>query len=171
MRWRWLLLGLMMWIGASRTSLADDAKRMAASADGRYMAVAYDNPPQLAILDADRRVLKALSTPSRVVAVFDAARRRSFVVAFDGALELWEVSYDPKAEPIAEGVVHDFRLKEGAFVEGFLNPRRTRLDQPVDNVSFVAEGSIVVGRQREDQHCVVIQLDVRRAIARLAPPC
>lgn len=146
-------------------------QRSAVSADGRYAAVAKDDPPALVILDADRRTLKTLPAPSRVITVLDAARRRSFIIAFDNALELWEVSYDPKAEPIAEGVVHDFRLKEGTFVEGFLNPRRTKLDQPLESAFFVAERSVVIGRQRAAGNCVVLQLDVRRAIATHAPPC
>lgn len=143
----------------------------AVSAEGRYTALASENPPALTILDANGRTLKTLAAPSRITTVLDASRRKSFVVAFEGALELWEVSYDPKAEPIAEGVVHDFRLKEGSFREGFLNPRRTQLDQPIDGVSFKDEGSLVVGRERAAGNCVVIQLDVRRAIRRHAPPC
>ena len=37
---------------------------------------------------------------SRVSAVYDAAPRRSFVVALKDVRELWEVSYDPKAADI-----------------------------------------------------------------------
>jgi hypothetical protein len=40
---------------------------------------------------------------SRVSAVYDAAPRRSFVAALKDVPEVWEISYDPDAEPIAEG--------------------------------------------------------------------
>lgn len=144
--------------------------RSATSADGAYVAVADDEPPGLQILGADRRPIKMLPAPGRIASVVHAASRKSFLVGFNGAAELWEVSYDPNAEPIAEGVVHDFRLKEGTLIEGFLNPRRTRLDQPLEDLFFIQQGSLVAGVQRDGAHVVVIQLDVRRPIASLELP-
>ncbi|HEX5613363.1 MAG TPA: cytochrome D1 domain-containing protein, partial [Burkholderiales bacterium] len=142
-----------------------EAPRFAVSHDGKHVAVSSESPRGLAILDADLRPRKVLASSSRVSGVLDAARRRSFVVALQDLPELWEVSYDPKAEPIAEGVVHDFRLKEGTFVEGFLNPRRTKLEQPLDDVIFLADGSLVVGMQRHGGAGLAVQLDIRRPIA------
>ena len=70
------------------------------------------------ILDAELRLVKVLPVAdregkrtSRASAVYDAAPRRSFVVALKDLPELWEVSYDPKAPEIPVGLVHDFRYR------------------------------------------------------------
>jgi hypothetical protein len=141
-----------------------------APADHRYAAIASDQPPGLQVLDAERRPIRFLPTPGRITSVLDAASRKSFLVAFEEVAELWEVSYDVNAEPVAEGTVHDFRLKEGTFVDGFLHPRSTRLDQPLQDLFFIAQGSLVVGLQRGGGKAIVIQLDVRRPIASLELP-
>jgi hypothetical protein len=62
---------------------------------------------------------------SRVSAVYDAAPRKSFVAALKDVPEVWEISYDPNAEPIAEGLVHDYQYKEGHFKPAMFSPRRT----------------------------------------------
>ena len=92
----------------------------------------------MAIFDADLRLVKTFAatprdaaTTSRVAAVADAAPRRSFVVVMQDIPEIWEISYDPQAEPIYQGLVHDYRLREGIAEPGFLNPRRTRLAAPL----------------------------------------
>jgi hypothetical protein len=61
--------------------------------------------------------------------------------------------------------VHDFRLKEGAFAPGFLNPRRTRLDDVLDDFFFTPGYREVVGASRDGKRAQVVHLDVRRAIA------
>jgi hypothetical protein len=102
--------------------------------------------------------------------VYDAAPRRSFVAALKDVPELWEISYDPKAEPIAGGLVHDYRSKEGEFVPGFLNARRTRLDQVLDDFFFTPDFRLVVGASRDGRRGQVVHLDVRRAIAEVDLP-
>jgi hypothetical protein len=97
-------------------------------------------------------------------------QRRSFVVALKDLPELWEVSYDPRAEDVPTGLVHDYRLKEGAFVTGFLNPRRTRLDEVLDDFFFTPDYAQVVGASRDGKRGQVVHLDVRRAIATLELP-
>jgi hypothetical protein len=151
----------------AETHAGSGANSFAVSGDGQYLAAASADPAGLAVLDADLRVRKRLAVSSPISGVFHAAQRRSFLVAFRDVPELWEVSYDPQAEPIAEGVVHDFRLKEGTFVEGFLNPRRTKLEQPLDDLLILAEGSLAIGAERAGNRTVVVQLDVRRPIARI----
>jgi hypothetical protein len=64
---------------------------------------------------------------SRVSAVYDASPRKSFVAALKDVPEVWEISYDPNAETVAEGMVHDFQYKEGSFKPGFFYPRRSFL--------------------------------------------
>jgi len=147
-----------------------NTRNAAVSADGRYVAAANYLPHSLVVLDADLELVKVLQTPSRVSAVYDAAPRRSFVAALKDVPELWEISYDPKAEPVAAGLVHDYRLKEAEFVPGFLNARRTKLDQVLDDFFFTPDFSRVVGASRGAQRGQVVHLDVRRAIATVDLP-
>ncbi len=143
-----------------------NTRNAAVSSDGRFVAVANYLPHSLVLLDADLQLVKVLSAPARLSAVYDAAPRRSFVVALKDVPELWEVSYDPAAEPVARGLVHDYRLKEGEFLPGFLNPRRTPLEAPLDDFFFTQDYSRVLGTGRGGA-AQVVHLDVRRAIARI----
>jgi hypothetical protein len=132
--------------------------------------VANTLPGNLVLLDADLELVKILPAGSRVAAVYDATPRRSFVAALRDTPELWEISYDPRAEPIAAGLVHDYRLKEGEFVPGFLNPRRTRLESVLEDFFFTPDFSRVVGTSRGAKRGQVVHLDVRRAIAAVDLP-
>jgi cytochrome c553 len=147
-----------------------NTRNAAVSADGRYVMAANFLPHSLVVLDADLELVKILETPSRVSAVYDAAPRRSFVAALKDVPERWEISYDPQAEPIAGGLVHDYRFKEGEFVPGFLNARRTRLDQVLDDFFFTPDFRLVVGASRDGKRGQVVHLDVRRAIAEVDLP-
>jgi hypothetical protein len=102
--------------------------------------------------------------------VYDAAPRMSFVAALKDVKELWEIAYDPKAAEIAEGFVHDFRYREGSFVAGFLNPRRTQLDDYLDDFFFTPDYNEVMGASRDAAQGQVVHLDVRRRIASLELP-
>ena len=151
-----------------------NTRNAAVSGDGRYVAVANYLPHSLVILDADLRLVKVLPVSdregkkaSRVSAVYDAAPRKSFVVALKDLPELWEVSYDPQVADIPVGLIHDFRYREGAFLPGFLNPRRTLLEDTLDDFFFTRDYSALVGASRERGQGQVVHLDVRRKIASL----
>jgi len=147
-----------------------NTRNAAVSSDGRHVMVANYLPHSVVILDQDLNFVKEMKTGSRVSAVYDAAPRRSFVVALKDLPELWEISYDPKAEPIATGLVHDFRLKEGAFVPGFLNARRTPLEDVLDDFFFMPDYRQLVGASRDGKRGQVVHLDVRRAVASIELP-
>jgi len=147
-----------------------NTRNAAVSADGRYVMAANYLPHSLVVLNGDLELVKILETPSRVSAVYDAAPRRSFVAALKDVPELWEISYDPQAEPIAGGLVHDYRFKEGEFVPGFLNARRTRLADVLDDFFFTPDYRQVVGASRSGKRGQVVHLDVRRAIAEVDLP-
>lgn len=147
-----------------------NTRNAAVSADGRYVMVANYLPQSLVLLDAELDLVKVLPAPSRVSAVYDAAPRRSFIVALKDVPELWEISYDPRAEAIATGLVHDYRMREGSFVPGFLNPRRTRLEEVLDDFFFTPDFRHVVGASRDGQRGQVVNLDVRRTIAAVQLP-
>jgi len=147
-----------------------NTRNAAVSSDGKYVIAANYLPHSVVVFDSDLNFLKELKTGSRVSAVYDAAPRRSFVVALKDLPELWEISYDPGAEALPAGLIHDFRMQEGAFVPGFLNPRRTRLEEVLDDFFFTPDYNQVVGAQRDGRRGQVVHLDVRRAIATLELP-
>jgi DNA-binding beta-propeller fold protein YncE len=154
-----------------------NTRNAAVSGDGKYVAVGNYLPANLVILDArDLSVVKVIDVAdqdgkrSRVSAVYDAAPRRSFVVALKDIPEIWEVSYDPAAEPVYEGMVHDYRLKEGIAAPGQFTPRRTKLDEILDDFFFDQSYAYVVGAAREGGKGQVVNLDVRRKIADVALP-
>ena len=152
-------------------------RALTVSGDGKYLAVANDQPMTLVLLDGDLNPLrvhavkdKAGKTSSRVAVIRAAVPRKSFVVALQDVPEVWEVSYDPATEDIAVGMVHDFQYKEGAFASGFLNPRRSVLPEPLDDFSFSLDYSELMGTGRETGKGQLVNLDVRRKIADLNPP-
>ncbi|NWG30491.1 MAG: c-type cytochrome [Rhodocyclaceae bacterium] len=154
-----------------------NTRNVAVSGDGKYVAVANYLPHTLVLLDADLNVLrvhevkdKAGKESSRVSAVYDATPRRSFVAALKDIPEVWEISYDPAAEDIPAGHIHDFQYKEGAFIPGFLNPRRTFLTEPLDDFFFTQDYSELMGASRTAGKGQVVSLDARRKIADLDLP-
>lgn len=151
----------------------------ATSGDGRYVLVAQPEPPCLVVLDAARgepvHTLRPLSrdgrVATRIAALRTAPKRRSFVVAPADLAELWEISYDPHAEDIYDGLVHDYRFGEGVPRRGFLGIRRTTLPEPLAHFVFDAHeaeawalGAAPPAGSGEGH---VINLDVRRRIAGL----
>lgn len=141
----------------------------ATSGDGAWRLQAADPPAGLTLFDATGAVVRRYATTtldgrasSRVSAIRDNPRRRSFVLALPEIAELWEISYDPKAEPIYDGLVHDWRLGEGIATPGRFGVRRTRLErgEAVERFDFDASGARVIDLDRG----TVIHLDVRRVI-------
>lgn len=147
-----------------------NTRNAAVSSDGRYVMVANYLPHSLVVLDAELELVKVLPVPSRVSAVYDAPPRRSFIAALKDVPEVWEISYDPNSASIATGTVHDYRMQEGSFVPGFLNPRRTRLEEVLDDFFFTPDFHQLVGASRDAKRGHVVHLDVRRAIARVQLP-
>jgi hypothetical protein len=88
-----------------------NTRNAAVSGDGKWVMVGNYLPHSLVVLDARDlslvKIIPALNAAgdksSRVSAVYDAAPRKSFVAALKDVPEVWEISYDPAAEPVAEG--------------------------------------------------------------------
>jgi WD40 repeat protein len=161
----------------AETRAGIDTRNLAISADGSFVAVANALPHTLVLLDADLNLLKVhMATDkdgrqtSPVSAVHTAGPRRSFIAALTDLKEVWELSYDPQAAEIPLGVVHDFQYREGAFVPGFLNPKRSFPDDPLDDFSFTPDYNEIIGASPDSGSGQVVHLDVRRRIARLDLP-
>ncbi len=100
---------------------------------------------------------------SRVARVLDAPPRRSFIALLVDIPETWELSYDPNAEPVYDGLVHDFRLGEGIAARGPLAVRRIVLDEPLTDATFTPDFSQYTAPAR-DGSVHVVNLHVRRRI-------
>jgi DNA-binding beta-propeller fold protein YncE len=154
-------------------------RNVAVSADGKYVMAANYLPRTLALFDANLKLVKSYpattldgKSASRVSAVYDAAPRHSFVVALKDLPELWEISYDPQAAPIHDGLVHDYKMGEAIARPGFLGVRRTPLDEPLDDFFFDQSYRNVLGATRPKTEngaatAQVVNLDARRKIADL----
>jgi hypothetical protein len=108
------------------------------STDGQWLAQAFQSPPSVWVLDAQRRVVQRWAIASLrhepatgVLGLWAVPERRSWVLAPAGLAELWEISHDPAAEPVLDGWVHDYRMAEYIAKPGFLGVRRTPLEQPM----------------------------------------
>ena len=153
-----------------------NTRNAAVSGDGRYVMVANTLPGNLVLFDDNLNLVKVLEATSldgkqrsRVSAVYDASPRRSFVAAMKDMPEIWEISYDEKAAPIHDGLVHDFRMGEAIAKPGYLTPRRTPLETVLDDFFFDQSYTHVMGASREGKGQVV-NLDIRRKVSDLALP-
>ena len=156
-------------------------RNVAVSGDGRWVMAANYLPRTAVLVDADLQLVKRFDattldgkSASRVSAVYDAAPRHSFVLALKDIPEVWEISYDPKAGPIYDGYVHDYKMGEGIAKPGYQNVRRTPLDEPLDDFFFDQSYKNVLGSTRAKPGATgstptaqVVNLDVRRKIAEL----
>lgn len=156
-------------------------RNVAVSGDGRWVMAANYLPRTVVLFDADLNLVKRYDATtldgkhaSRVSAVYDAAPRKSFVVALKDIPEVWEISYDPQAKPIYDGYVHDYRMSEAIAKPGYQGVRRTLLEEPLDDFFFDQSYTHVLGSTRPKAGAAsgaptaqVVNLDVRRKIAEL----
>ncbi|GAA3998669.1 dihydro-heme d1 dehydrogenase [Comamonas faecalis] len=154
-------------------------RNVAVSGDGRWVIAANYLPHTLALFDADLNLVKTYDATtldgkasSRVSAVYDATPRHSFIVALKDIPEVWEISYDEKAEPIYDGLVHDYKMGEGIARPGYLNVRRTPLQDPLDDFFFDQPYRHVLGATRpakgsQAASAQVVNLDARVKVADL----
>jgi mono/diheme cytochrome c family protein len=158
-----------------------NSRNIAISDDGRVIAVANYLPHTLAMLDAATlEPLKVIPVQdafrkrtSRVSAVYQAAPRKSFVVALKDLPEIWEVSYDPDPPRIFAGLVHNHEpgMEEGLAQAGPFPFRRVdELEEPLDDFFFDPSYDNLIGTSRDGGRGVVVNLDVRRVIKELPLP-
>jgi dihydro-heme d1 dehydrogenase len=147
-------------------------RNIAVSSDGRYVLAGNYLPHTLLVMDAtDLSPLKLIPVrdddgkSSRVSAVYDAAPRKSFIVALKDIPEVWEIPYDPHAEPIYRGLVHDYRMGEALAEKGPFPIRRIRLDDYLDDFFFDQSYEHLIGAARNGKNGQVVDLIVGRKIA------
>ncbi len=154
-----------------------NTRNLAVSGDGRYVLVGNYLPHTLVVLDAkDLKPLKLIAVQdktgktSRVSAVYDASTRKSFIAALKDLKEVWEVPYGDDADPVYEGLVHDYRYGEAIPAKGPFPVRRIVLEDYLDDFYFDQSYTHLMGASREGGKGQVINLNVRRKIADLDLP-
>jgi mono/diheme cytochrome c family protein len=152
-----------------------NTRNIAVSSDGKWVLAGNYLPHTLVILDArDLSLFRIVAAAdmkgktSRVSAVYDAPPRRSFVVAFKDIQEMWEMSYDPNAEPVYSGLVHSHEkgATEGIAEKQPFARRRVALEDYLDDFFFTPRFDYVVGASRSGMGAVY-NLNVRRKVADL----
>lgn len=148
------------------------------TADGRWRAEVHDDGQALVLRDGDGAVRRRLPAHSldgmrrgAITAIAELPARRSLAVGFDGLDELWEVSLDPAAPPIFDGLVHDYRLGEAIATPGFLGARRIPLPGRVLALRPGAQAPqllVLLGTDPLALH--LVNLDVRRPLSRVTVP-
>lgn len=154
-----------------------NARNAAVSSDGRYVMVGNYLPHSIVILDAhDLRLLKLIPVvdtdgkTSRVSAVYDAAPRKSFIVALKDLTQVWEIPYGKDHTPVYEGYVHDYRMGEGLATKGAFPIRRIKLDDYLDDFFFDQKYDHLIGAARNTKKGQVVNLVVGRKIADIDLP-
>jgi len=139
-------------------------RNVAVSGDGKWVMAANYLPHTVVLFDADLQLVKTYpagaadgSASSRVSAVYDAAPRKSFVVALKDLPELWEISYD-----VGSGTTPP---------TSYQTVRRTALDEPLDDFFFDQSYRHVLGATRPktdgQPSAQVVDLDLGRKMAEL----
>ncbi|MBT6093757.1 MAG: cytochrome C oxidase Cbb3 [Rhodospirillaceae bacterium] len=154
-----------------------NTRNIAISSDGKWVMVGNFLPHSLIVLHADDlrpfRVIEVgdgKGTTSRVSAVYDARPRRSFVAALKDMKEIWELSYDPDAEPVYGNFVHNYRKGQVEGVVVGKQPfavRRIKVDDYMDDFFFDPTYAEVMGAGRTAKKGIVYNLDARKKIAEL----
>lgn len=149
-----------------------NTRNIAVSSDGRYVLAGNYLPHTLVLLDAgDLSLIKIIPVQdssgksSRVSAVYDAPPRKSFIVALKDIPEIFEISYDPDADPVYTGLVHDYRYQEGIADNSPFPMRRIRLDDYLDDFFFDRNYNNLIGAARNAKDGQVVSLIVGRKIA------
>ena len=147
-------------------------RNIAVSSDGRYVLAGNYLPHTLLVMDAsDLSPLKLIPVQddngksSRVSAVYDAAPRKSFIVALKDIPEVWEIPYGADAEPVYPGLVHDYRMGEAIAAKGPFPIRRIHLEDYLDDFFFDQSYEYLIGAARNGKNGQVVNLIVGRKIA------
>jgi mono/diheme cytochrome c family protein len=149
-------------------------RNIALSGDGRIVAAANYLPHSLVLLDAhDLSLMKTIAVKdargersSRVSAVYQAARRKSFIAALKDVPEIWEVFYDENPPKVYSGLVHSYEkgIEEGFAQTGRFPIRRIQTEEPLDDFFFDPDYRHLVGSARDGGKGIVVNLDVGRPI-------
>ncbi len=154
-----------------------NTRNLAVSDDGKYVLVGNYLPHTLVVLDAeDLSLMKVIPVvtqngkSSRVSAVYQAAPRKSFIVALKDSAEVWEIPY---ALPVKKkSWVHDFGPNSGEMLVGAqtFRPRTIPVEDFLDDFFFDQPYKHLIGASRQGHQGQVIDLDSGKKVANIALP-
>lgn len=160
-------------VGRIRAGL--NARNIAISADGKWLAVANYLPMTLTILDAETLTPAKVidikgkdGRPSRVSAVYQAPPRDSFILALKDIPEVWEIS--TLANPPHTGWVHDNRIEGPPDIKRRFPVRKITVDHILDDFFFDQGYEHLIGASRETEQAQVIDLVIGRKVAEIDLP-
>lgn len=166
-RWRWREA----WRCEVGVALPAAAHALTVSANGEHVLVAHGQHVRL--LDGGGGLLRdhpgvdlARRRSGRAAALLALPGRRSLLAAWPALHEWWEISLDPAAPPIFDGLVHDHRMGEAIASPGHLGLRRIAFDGPAPLPVFNPPAWPWVAASAGEE-LQVVHLDVRRVVARL----
>lgn len=166
--------GAPRWHAAERHPFDEPVHAIAASEDGAHVLVAHGE--RITVIESGRGVLKRLDGRTldgrlrgRAVTLLAVPQRRSVVASLPALDELWEISLDPQAPPIFDGLVHDYRMGESLPSAGYLGARRMPMQRPVPEIVY-SDRRVHWIAGRVASGVAVVHLDVRRQIALLPMP-
>jgi hypothetical protein len=143
---------------------------IALSADGRFIMAANLQPTSLVAIDAnDFAIIRTIDVKDKagkasgVSTIQTAAARKSFIAVMQDIPEIWELSYDEHAEPVYEGLVHDYKMAEAIALRGPFAPRSTLLERSFSSFSFDTNYTHAIGSSG-DGLVQIINLNIRRKI-------
>ncbi len=131
-----------------------NTRNIAISPDGTSIAVANYLPHSLVILNAFdlavEKIFEVRSTAgesSRVSAVYQAPKRKSFIAALKDVPEIWEIN-----------------MEKGPRL------RRIAINEPLDDFFFDQSYRHLLGSSRDGKSAVVIDIDAGKPVTRIALP-
>jgi len=155
-----------------------NTRNIAVSSDGKWVAVGNFLPHTIVILHAaDLTPFRVIPVSigkgktSRVSAVYNAPPRQSFIAALKDFKEVWELSYDPDADPVYPGFVHNYREGQVEGIAPEPQPfarRRIKLQDYMDDFFFDPDYIDIMGASRDGKGGSVYNLDARRKVSDLA---
>ncbi len=152
-----------------------NARNIAISVDGKWLAVANYLPMTLTILDAatlrPEKVIEVKGrddTPSRVSAVYQAPPRESFVLALKDIPEVWEIS--TSGNPPHRGWVHDTRVEGPPDIRRRFPVRKIKVEHILDDFFFDLDYEHLIGASRETEKARVLDLVIGQEVAEIDLP-
>lgn len=106
----------------------------------------------------------------RLTCLVEAPSRQSFFAVLGTVGEIWEMSYDPDADPVFPGFVHNYRIGQVEGIEAEPQPfARRRLHLALDHSTLVfsPDHTEIIGYDRKGG-VSVFNLDARRPVSQLA---
>jgi cytochrome c2/WD40 repeat protein len=152
-----------------------NARNIALSADGKWLAVANYLPMTLTILDAatlePEKVIEVRGRdgrPSRVSAVYQAPPRESFVLALKDIPEVWEIFTSD--DPPHLGWVHDTRVEGPPDIARRFPVRKMTVAHILDDFFFDPSYEHLIGASRETGKARVLDLVIGQEVAEIDLP-